>query len=249
MSRTDSGFGPLLADKDDFTLLFEDSVLTMAPSIIAILVALIQFFRKFRLPRLMDGRLLLAAKAALGGSLLGLQIAILALWVLLPEVRTKVTLPAAGLSVASSVCVFLLLFVEHLYSLRPSTFLSLFFSVTLLLDMAKTYSCFNRVGLAPLFVVYAFSCVVRSLLIASQEFSKRHLLREALRADSKYTNLKGEATGGFWNRALFVWLNPTLRIGFRRLLKVEDLQPLSPHSRAAWVAESFKFHWRKGTSC
>lgn len=242
ISRTDSGFGPLLDGANDFTLLFEESIFTTAPSAIAIIVSIAQFCSVVGEPRLVRGGSLLWLKALLGFFLAGVNIATLVLWARLPTFSTEMTLPSAGLAVVGTVFIFFFLLVEHLYFYRPSTFLSLFLSITVLVDSAKTYSCFNRLGVSPVSIMYILNCVIRLLLLVTQEVSKRHLIRE----ESVYSNLGPEATSGFWNRSLFLWLNSTLFLGFRQVLKREDLPPLSPQFHAESLFEVFKVQWNRG---
>lgn len=239
-SRTDSGFGPLLAGEGHFTLLFEDSIFSIAPAAIAILATLVRARNIAKMPLVTHSGLLLFVKALLGMALTAGHIATIFIWAVLPSVRTDLTLPAAGLTVAGSVSIAMFLLMEHLYSYRPSTFLSLFMSITLLLDMAKTYSCSIRVGLGSLCAMYIMSTVVRFLLLITQEVPKRGLLRD------KGRSMGLEAAAGFWTRALFAWLNSTLLTGFRRVLKLKDLPPLAPEFRSKATYGDFKREWDRG---
>ncbi len=242
ISRSDSGFGPLLAGENYFTLLFEDTIFSIVPAVVAIFATLVQARSIVGAPVVTHSGLLLLAKLVLGITLTASHIATAGLWAVLPSVRTDVTLPAAGLTVAGSVAIDVFLLIEHLYSYRPSTFLSLFMSITLLLDIAKTYSCSFRVGLGPLCAMYIMSCVLRFLLLVSQEVSKRSLLRKGT------PPIGDEAAAGFWARAMFAWMNSTLLTGFRQVLKVEDLPPLAPEFRSKTVYSDFKRQWDRGLS-
>lgn len=241
-SKTDSGFGPLLSGKGYFTHLFEDSIFTTAPAIIAILATLIQCYTIVGGPKLVRAGPLLLVKLLLGALLMGCSIAMVFLWASLPALSTKMTIPAAGLSVAASLCITVFLFTEHLYSYRLSTFLSLFMSITLLLGIAKTYSCFYRVGTGPVFSFYVLDCVTRFLLLISQEVSKRRLIRQ----ETLESDVGSEAASGFWTRSLFLWLNSTLLLGFRKTLSVEELPALAPEFRAKTLFEAFKPQWERG---
>lgn len=241
-SRTEAGFAPLLAGEVHFTSVFEESIFTTLPASIAIIAALLRVLSIRGEKQVVDFGSLLWGKVALGVTHTAVSLACLVLWAVLPAVQTDLTLPAAAFAAGGSLSLVLLLFIEHVYSYRSSTFLSLFLSVTFLVDVAKAYACLDRAGLGPICALYMIGCLVRFLLLISQEISKRHLIRdEALRI-----NLGSEPASGFWNRSMFVWINSTLLLGFRQALKVEDLPALDPDFKSKTVFAAFKHQWDKG---
>lgn len=242
MSSTNAGFGPLLADANDFTQLFEESIFTTAPAIIALIAAIIRLLKIRGKERVSHGGLLLGGKLLLGTTLAGVHIAALGLHIAMPAVQTEMTLPAASFSVAATLCIISMLFMEHFYSYQPSTFLSLYFSITWLLEVVKTYSCFHRGGPVALRSLSILGCVTRFLLITTQEISKRRLVRD----EKLRKSISSESASGFWNKAMFAWVNPTLLLGYRQTLKVEDLPPLAPQFHAENVFGTFKVKWDKG---
>ena len=242
MSSTNAGFGPLLAGANDFTQLFAESIFTTAPAIIALVAAILRLLRIRGKESVTHGGLLLWAKLLLGTTLAGVHIAALGLYAVMPAVQTGMTLPAASFSVAASLCIISMLFMEHIFSYQPSTFLSLYFSITWLLDVAKTYSCFHRGGPVALRALYILSCVTRFLLLATQEISKRQLIRD----EQLRKSVSPESASGFWNRAMFAWINSTLLLGYRQTLTVEDLPPLAPQFHAENLFCTFKVKWDKG---
>ncbi|KAK3181199.1 hypothetical protein K4F52_007474 [Lecanicillium sp. MT-2017a] len=239
ISRTDAGFGPLLAGHSDFTLTFEESIFTTAPSAIVIIATIAKVLGVVGKPTIVRPGALLGLKFVLGLTLAAAHLATLVLWIYLLPVQTEMTFPAAGLAFSGSVAVVLFLVVEHIYSYRLSTFMSVFLSITLLLDIAKTYSCFHRTGLGAACAMYILSCTSRLLLLAYQEISKRHLIYD----DELRSTVNGESAIGFWNRSLFLWVNSTLFLGFKQILRVEDLPLLAPEFRAKTLFEAFKPQW------
>ena len=246
VSHTDSGFGPIFNGKGHFTLLFEESIFTIAPAIVAILALIVQILSIASKPMLVRLGPLLGVKALLGTFMMGCDLATLVLWIFESSVRTETTLPSTGLALAGSAAIVMFIILDHFYNYRPSTFFSVFMSVTLLLDMAKTYSCFHRIGLEsqPLCAMYIVSCVLRFLLLLCEEVSKRRFIRR----ESLRLAVGREAASGFWTRSLFLWLNSTLFIGFRQALTVEDLPSLAPEYHSKTAYESFKPQWAKGTT-
>lgn len=242
ISRTDAGFGPLLSGHSDFTLIFEESIFTTAPAAVVIITTIAKMLSVVGKPKTVRPGALLGLKFVLGLTLAAAHLATLVLWIHLLPVQTEMTLPAAGLAFGGSVAVVLFLVVEHFYSYQLSTFMSLFLSITLLLDIAKTYSCFNRTGLGPACAMYILSSVARFLLLVCQEISKRRLIYD----EELRSTVNGESAIGFWNRSLFLWVNSTLLLGFKQILRVEDLPSLAPEFRAKTLFEAFKPQWDRG---
>lgn len=58
--------------------------------------------------------------------------------------------------------------------------------------------------------------------------------------------LAPEETSGLYSRAVFAWVAPLLRTGFRRLLRPADLFPLDEEMSVSSLSEKFWWHWRKG---
>lgn len=239
----DTGFGPQLAGRFDFTLRFEDIFFTIVPSIVAVLAVFIYVYHILRSSPQLAAGALLWAKEAFAGALVAIQIANIALWATKePEYRTSVTLAGAALSIAEAVSVTFIIYTKHRYSYRQSTFLSLFLSITLLLDIAKAYSAFNRPGSRSIAGLYIADVVLKLVLIVLEEVPKRaSIIDEGLRTD-----LGRENSAGFWNRSFFCWINQTLLRGYRTSLTVEDLSDLGPEFQSEDLFHLFEPYWNKG---
>lgn len=90
--------------------------------------------------------------------------------------------------------------------------------------------------------MYILSSVARFLLLVCQEISKRRLIYD----EELRSTVNGESAIGFWNRSLFLWVNSTLLLGFKQILRVEDLPSLAPEFRAKTLFEAFKPQWDRG---
>ena len=61
----------------------------------------------------------------------------------------------------------------------------------------------------------------------------------------------GEKTGapeeysGFWNRSVFVWLAPTLRVGYSKVISVQDLPLLDTKLESRLLRTQLVATWRK----
>lgn len=177
--------------------------------------------------------------------LLGVEIASLGLWSRLPAVRSDASLAALSLVCVGTLCIVAAVGLEHRHSFRSSALISLYLSLTALLDAVKARSLFLRPG-ARLHAVgglAAAAAAAKLALVLLQEVSKRtHIKDPALRR-----SLSKEATSGFWNRSLFLWLNSTFLLGFRSVLRIDDLGSLGDDFSADHLSARFEPVWAKCT--
>lgn len=174
-------------------------------------------------------------------ALLGVDIAKLGLWSTLPALRSHGTLPGAVLVCISSLCLVAILSLEHRHSLRSWAFTSLYLSLTLLLDIAKSRTYFSRSGLDAIAGLSTASCIGKLALLLLEEVPKRRYIKVLALKNS----LSREAISGFWTRALFLWLNPTFLSGYKTLLQVESLGNLGDDFAAEHLSAKFELVWAK----
>lgn len=174
-------------------------------------------------------------------ALLALHIAGAALWTSLPTLRSDATLPAASLVCISTICIIALVYLEHRRSVSSSVFISLYLASTLLLDIVKSRSYFSTQSLQTIAGLSAASCVVKLALLLLEEVSKRAYIKDGAVRES----VSRETTCGFWTRALFLWLNPTLTLGYKTILQVDDLGYLGDNFSSEYLAAKFEPIWAK----
>ena len=241
--QLDETIGPQYPGFFEFTLTFERWLFSILPAILLILVTPVYIVNIIYLSPHVRAGLLLACKLGTSIMLMSAQIAVLVLWYILALVRSDISVASAVLLCASSLCISVILYAEHIYSIRPSTFLSIYLSLTMLLDIAKCRSYFLRSGYEPIGGIYIATIVLKATLLLLEEISKRGLVyQNRLRFP-----IGNEAVSGFWNRSLFLWLNSTLILGFRSMLKVEDLPYLGPEFNSEELFHQFQPHWKKGS--
>ncbi|KAJ6780150.1 hypothetical protein PWT90_01966 [Aphanocladium album] len=140
----DALFGPQLPGHFDFTIRFEHSIFWLIPSIFVVLAT--PFYLKAIVrsqPQVRAGPHLVA-KMICCAALAGIRAGNIALWLRSEYFRSETTIAAALMALLASICTMVKVAVTHLYSIRPSDFLSLVLSVTMLLDIAMTRSYFLR---------------------------------------------------------------------------------------------------------
>lgn len=82
--------------------------------------------------------------------------------------------------------------------------------------------------------------MVKAVILVLEATEKRRLLRPQYRA------YPPEATSSVFNRSFFWWLNPLFRLGFGRVLDVDDLFSLDKHLQASYCHKRFREVWTSG---
>ncbi|KAI0126126.1 putative ABC multidrug transporter [Xylariales sp. AK1849] len=239
----DASFGPNYAGSFDFTILFEQSIFSLGPSALLLLAA------PFRIAALIRSKSKIRLGILLWLKLLGvlvlfvLQLVNLVLWSLSSAPYAPVATAAASLSLAGAVAIGLLLYAEHRHSYSPSMLVSIFLSITILLDTATIRSLFLRGNLVALGGITSAAVAMKLLLLVLEEFPKKRSAQ----------NTSKEALSGLWNRSVFWWLNVTFRKGFKAFLQVEDLSKLDQNLASDYIGKKLDQTWssvdKKETHC
>lgn len=244
LARRDGSFGPHEPDIFDFTINFEASFFTILPASCLILIAPILLRKVFRRSQYMQSDLTLWLKVASVAALVGTHVAHIVLWNILPIFCSDISLAASILSCVGALCIAVIVCAKHMYSYQPSVFIGAYLSITLLLDAAKSRSYFLRDGMTSLASLTLAMLALKLIIVILEEVSKLHLLNRR----NLPVQLSRESVSGFWNRSLFLWLNSTLALGYKRLLKVEDLQSLGPEFESHGLYNRFQSRWASGMS-
>lgn len=235
---SDNSFGPRLTGHFDFTLYFEHTLFHIVPAVVIILATPYYIHKIFRGTSIVRPGVLLCAKLVVAAALIGVQATIISLWSASP-LEAKVADAAAGMSCASAVCIAIIVFVDHVYFIRPLPFLGFFLTVTILLDIATTITYFNRNSLDVIAGVYTSVPVLKLILLLLVEVSKRSLIRDKELCSS----LTDEAFAGFWNRSLLVWVNSILLFGFRHKITADALPGLDADLDSEAMYRDFEHLW------
>ncbi|KAE9376787.1 putative ATP-binding cassette transporter [Stipitochalara longipes BDJ] len=231
-------FGPTIPEGFDFTLLFQDSLLSILPSAILLIVIPFRIWslrgktRKVHRSLIYENKLLFLVVFAL------MQTAILVLYVLKPTLRTRATIAAAVLTFVDALGLCLLSHAEHLYSIRPSAIINVYLLITLIFDIARARTLWlHDAGAKSLAAVFSSTIGVKVMVLVIEAVEKRSILLD------RYQYFSPEVTSGIYSRSFFWWLNTLMRTGFRRVLSNEDLYPIEDnmtsrvlltHGQEAW---------------
>lgn len=235
----DSTFGPRLLGHFDFTLLFEHAMFQIGPSSILIFTLPFYLHKIITCQPLVRPGWLLWTKAAVAVSTAAVQLASVVFWFKSP-LDSRVAEAAAILYFLGAIGVIIIAYASHVYSLEPVIFLASYLNVTLLLDLVTIYTYYHRAGLDTIARLTCSLPAFKLALIVLEEISKRSLIIAENR-----NQLSDEATAGFWNRATFLWINPLLLFGFRRIIHNGDLPDIGEQFDSRRLYENLKVSWGK----
>ncbi|KXH37008.1 ABC transporter [Colletotrichum simmondsii] len=146
------------------------------------------------------------------------------------------------LSVATSVLFTLLSEREHRKSLAPSSLLQLFLLITIFLDAARVRTAWhlspqnNSEGYIALLLTV--QVILKVLLLAAESVSKPVIIAIPARRVSR------EEKAGIFGKSFATWVNPLLRLGWKKNLVAEDLDPLDEGLDGEAVLERLSSAWK-----
>ncbi|KAH8701117.1 putative ABC multidrug transporter [Talaromyces proteolyticus] len=226
----------------DFTLLFEETILTALPLGILVLISPLRIWNLLNRPTKVVESFLLPLKIASYAGLGAAQLALLTLWTLPNTERTSASIPVQAISFGSTGVFCLLSYFEHTRSVRPSFLLNVYLFLTLLFDIARCRTLWlrdpNTYG-RTIAVLFTASVALKAVLVLLEGLEKRWTLR------SEYKDYPPEATASTYNRSFFSWLNPLFMKGFTSLVRVDDLFVVDKDMLSERVHARLEAAWNK----
>ncbi|KAJ3531278.1 hypothetical protein NM208_g8949 [Fusarium decemcellulare] len=241
--EADKVFGPqVVACRDgfDFTLLFEQSVLSIGPSAVALIVSagyMVHLLRqdvktkpdanwRFRAAKLLPVVLFVAA-----------QLVLVVLWASPRNHPSGVSLPAAVLSLMTGLALATLSYLEHSRSIRPSTILNIYLATSVLFDVAQCRTLWLRQDNGAVAAVFTTGVVSKVAMLGAEMTEKRSILKPP------YSSYSPEAISGVLNRSVFWWINALLVRGSSSRLGLKDLFDLDLELITEHIEPKFRRTW------
>ena len=153
---------------------------------------------------------------------------------------TRASLSAAIIYVVSTVVFALLSELEHTRSPRPSYILSTYFLVSCLLDTIRARTLWIVVDANLAAALFTATLVMRALVLFFESSPKTHALK------AQYKGLPPESTNGIFSLFLLLWLNPLLRLGYRKDLKLTSLLRLESQMSSDVLFKETSAQWARG---
>ncbi|WAO95847.1 Hypothetical protein NCS54_01349200 [Fusarium falciforme] len=213
----EASFGPAASYRFDFTLLFENAVLSILPSTLFLVLTPQRLFWLIKQPRKLTKNSQFVLKLGLISVYTIFQLTVLLCWVLGPLPAPKSQVAAAVLVFVNGFSLAFLSYAEHTRSVRPSTLINVYLLLTLLFDCAIARTLWLIEGTKLIAKVFTATVAIKFTVLVSEAWEKRSILR------AQYRELSPESTSGILGRSVFWWLNPLMKIGFGRPLTEQDL--------------------------
>ncbi|RVX70090.1 hypothetical protein B0A52_06262 [Exophiala mesophila] len=239
-NNSDSSFGPVSdARSFDFTLLFEDTILTIVPAGVFLVAAGLRAAWLINKPNTVTSSFSRLTKLVILSAFATTQLTVLVSRVSNLDVGTKVSIPATALDFTAACALFLLSCFEHSRSVTPSTIIGLYLLVSVPFDAVRlrTYFLLDVFGSRGLANLLSLSLAIKLIVLIAEAIEKRSILLEP------YRDLPPEATSGIYNKTVFWWLNPLLSLGFRTTLRTDDLFTLDKTLSSADTHKRFQREW------
>ncbi|KAL6920991.1 hypothetical protein FSST1_005017 [Fusarium sambucinum] len=209
---SDNNFGPHRVGVFDFTILFEQSILSLLPTAVFLLVVPLRLFVLRNNERAAVFGTLLWIKLATAACYVCLQVTLIVLWS--RESSTAIAIAEPVFGFAESIALITLIFFEHRNSRKPSKIVGGYLAVTIILDIALVRTFWIR-SIWAIAAVFTCSLALKATLLILEEWPKL-LVREQEKIR--------ETSSGVINRSFFWWLNSLFLQGSRGILETEDLQ-------------------------
>ncbi|KAK7744423.1 hypothetical protein SLS62_010147 [Diatrype stigma] len=243
----DTAFGPTVTGcrgNFDFTLLFEQAFLSIAPSAIFLLCAAGRLgallprtrARKRQVTGTGFQRIKLATVVCYGA----VQTALLILWAR-PQVYgtygTPTSLAAAILALADAFGLAALSWLEHAYSPRPSALINLFLLLSVIFDSVQTRTLWLKESALAIPALFSAALSVKIGLLALEAVEKDRFLPHSWRLRSP------EEKSGIYSQSILLWLRRILVEGRKRILHHRDLYALDESLDTSRLYQAFWDSW------
>lgn len=152
---------------------------------------------------------------------------------------TSASLSSDILSLLGTVTLILLSILTHQRSLRSSSLMSIHLTAYTLLGIARvrTLWLINPGGSVPATMLSILIMTLTALVAESISRTPAAKSEKQIPAPEQYSS--------FWNRAIFVWLVATFRIGYAQVISVDDLPMLDSKLEGTKLHDDLVAAWDK----
>ncbi|SPO07061.1 related to ABC multidrug transporter [Cephalotrichum gorgonifer] len=221
----------------DFTLLFEESVFSILPSALLLLLSPVQITWLMHKNKRVEMGTLLPVKQGLIIILGLLKLSLLVIWIVAGPPRTRATLAAETLNFVAVFAISAVSFYEHVYRVAPSILLEIYLLLTIGFDAVRIRTLWLMPGAEAVAAIETVTLATKLGVAVAEGWSKKDLVQDP---DSKYSR---EQLAGFYGRTLFLWLADTLWSGYHRPLNDSDLAGPRDEESAEQLRNSFRQIW------
>ncbi|KAH8647275.1 P-loop containing nucleoside triphosphate hydrolase protein [Xylariales sp. PMI_506] len=242
--QADDVFGPQVVscrEGFDFTLLFEQAILSALPSGLVIIASIgysLYLSRQDIKTKPDASWMLRALKQILIVGFASTQLALIVLWTQPPSRPTRLSLPSSVLSFIAGLALAFLSNLEHSRSIRPSAIINVYLAFSILFDIAQSRTLWLRGSDFAVAAVFTAGVSLKVLTLVAEIAQKRRLLK------GPYSQYPPEALSGVLNRSVFWWINSLLIKGSSTRLTLDDLFGLDDKMTSEHVGPMFRSLWQ-----
>lgn len=241
-NASDADFGPAYLGHErhfDFTLLFEDTIFTILPATVFLAAAIARALWLANSPKKVVSSLSRSTKLVLLPAFAMIQLSVLVIRATNLQIATRASVVAASLDFAAACVLFVLSCFEHSRSITPSSIIGLYLLISLVLDATRLRTFYLIGGYEASSIAHfmSLSLATKFGVLVTEATEKRSILLE------NYQHLPPEQTSGIYNKSVFWWVNPLLKLGFDTTLRTDILFTLDEALASANVHRLFKKHW------
>ncbi|KFY05556.1 hypothetical protein V492_08453 [Pseudogymnoascus sp. VKM F-4246] len=236
----DNSFGPFFelpgSATFDFTLLFEETILSIVPSAALLLLIPPRIIQLWKAPHKVISSYLLTTKIVILAIFSILQV-VNVIEVSRSSLQTRASLAAALLALVATFGLCVLSYVEHCKNIRPSSIINAYLLLTVPFDIAQLRTRWLRGDNLAGNGVASAILAVKLFVLISEATEKTKILF------TPYANCSPENTSSLYSRGLFWWLNPLFRLGFRNVVNDDDLFAADGDLLSSSLETRFNKHW------
>ncbi|KAF5007801.1 hypothetical protein FDECE_5884 [Fusarium decemcellulare] len=225
----------------DFTLSFQESILSIVPSAVFLLLVGPRVTYLLKTPDRAKRHATYTPKLITSVIYAVLQVTLLALVPTTKQLNTRFSLAAAIVNLLAAFSIVLLAHIEHVKSIRPSFLLSAYIFVSLLFDATRLRTEWLISRNLSYAAVLSTSTSFKLAILVLETVEKRRILINVDQTPSK------ESTSGPFSRGFFVWLNSLLISGWATVLTNNDLPAIYEKLSSEKLEIRFGAAWQKAT--
>ncbi|KAK0104754.1 hypothetical protein ONS95_005024 [Cadophora gregata] len=233
-----NSFGPTVPNEFDFTILFENTILSILPSSLLLIVLPFRIFALYGKSRKVSKSFLYENKLLFLMAFACMQTALLIMTAAIPILRNPSSIAAASLTLVDAVGLCLLSHMEHMHSIRPSAIINVYLIITLPFDVARARTFLTHETTQTFGAVFTSALAIKVLILISEAIEKRNILLD------QYRYISPEVTSGIYNRSFFFWLNHLMRTGFSKVLANDDLYPIDDDMASGVLLARADMAWK-----
>ncbi|KAM0306073.1 hypothetical protein ACHAO8_010900 [Botrytis cinerea] len=237
----DDTFGPAVtscARTFDFTLFFEQAILSLVPSTIFLLISPLRIWRLRISSQKTMSSWMSIAKPITALALVSVRILLLVYYTIQNTIRTSFSIPTAILDLLAAVTIIPLSYLEQHRSVKPSTLINFYLTLSAVLDLPQARTLYLIPGQLRIAIIFSVALAVRIALLFLEAWDKRAFLME------KYQTLATETTSGIFSYSLFLWMNSLFRRGYSKVILFNDLGPIDSSLGTAGLHRRLQDSWQ-----